>query len=114
MLHRPSRARAALARLALVAATTLLPALAGAAEVIVFGGTGKLGSEVVRALNAAGHEVTVFHREGSDRSRLQGLKYREAAEVLGVPEGTVKSRVHDGLNRMREWFASHEPKHPPA
>ncbi|MCC6173638.1 MAG: NAD(P)H-binding protein [Gammaproteobacteria bacterium] len=78
MLHRPSRARAALARLALVAATTLLPALAGAAEVIVFGGTGKLGSEVVRALNAAGHEVTVFHREGSDRSRLQGLKYREA------------------------------------
>ncbi len=44
----------------------------------------------------------------------QGLKYREAAEVLGVPEGTVKSRVHDGLNRMRDWFASHEPKHPTA
>jgi RNA polymerase sigma-70 factor, ECF subfamily len=38
----------------------------------------------------------------------QGLKYREAAEVLGVPEGTVKSRVHEGLQRLRQWFDPHE------
>ena len=38
----------------------------------------------------------------------QGLKYREAAEVLGVPTGTVKSRMHSALLKLNEaWFASH-------
>ena len=59
-------------------AAAFAPAWAMAATAIVFGGAGQLGSEVVRALAAAGHEVTVFHREGSDLSRLQGLKYTEA------------------------------------
>ena len=31
---------------------------------------------------------------------FQGLKYREAAEVLGVPVGTVKSRLHTALKRL--------------
>ncbi|HMP76245.1 MAG TPA: RNA polymerase sigma factor [Kiritimatiellia bacterium] len=31
----------------------------------------------------------------------QGLAYAEAAEVLGVPTGTVKSRVFNALHRMR-------------
>ena len=42
--------------------------------VLVFGGTGQLGSEIVRALSAAGHEVTVFARQSSDRGRLRGLQ----------------------------------------
>ncbi len=32
----------------------------------------------------------------------QGLKYREAAEVLGVPVGTVKSRMHTAVMRLNE------------
>ena len=32
----------------------------------------------------------------------QGLAYQEAAEVLGVPVGTVKSRMFNALNQMRE------------
>jgi RNA polymerase sigma-70 factor (ECF subfamily) len=32
---------------------------------------------------------------------LQGLKYSEAADVLGVPIGTVKSRVHHALKRLQ-------------
>jgi RNA polymerase sigma-70 factor, ECF subfamily len=32
----------------------------------------------------------------------QGLKYREAAEVLGVPVGTVKSRLHAALVKLQE------------
>jgi uncharacterized protein YbjT (DUF2867 family) len=68
---------AALLCLALPGAT-LLPAVAAGAEVLVFGGTGQLGSEVVRALLAAGHDVTVFRRPGSDLARLQGLKVKEA------------------------------------
>jgi len=33
---------------------------------------------------------------------LNGLSYAEAANVLGVPEGTVMSRVHRGRRRIRD------------
>jgi len=32
----------------------------------------------------------------------QGLKYREAADVLGVPVGTVKSRLHAAILKLTE------------
>jgi len=35
---------------------------------------------------------------------FQGLKYREAAEVLGVPVGTVKSRLHGAIQKLSEVF----------
>ncbi|GIW96586.1 MAG: DNA-directed RNA polymerase sigma-70 factor [Pirellulaceae bacterium] len=35
---------------------------------------------------------------------FQGLKYREAAEVLAVPVGTVKSRMHAAIARLTEWL----------
>ncbi len=37
---------------------------------------------------------------------FQGLKYSEAAEVLGVPLGTVKSRLHAALARLHQQFES--------
>ncbi|MCP4445076.1 MAG: sigma-70 family RNA polymerase sigma factor, partial [Myxococcales bacterium] len=30
----------------------------------------------------------------------QGLKYREAADALGIPVGTVKSRLHAAVQRL--------------
>ena len=33
---------------------------------------------------------------------FQGLKYREAAEVLALPVGTVKSRLHTAVQKLTE------------
>ncbi len=33
---------------------------------------------------------------------FQGLKYREAAEVMSIPVGTVKSRLHAAINKLGE------------
>jgi len=32
---------------------------------------------------------------------FQGLKYREIAEVVGMPVGTVRARVHAAIERLR-------------
>ena len=39
----------------------------------------------------------------------QGLKYREAAEVLAIPVGTVKSRLHTAILKLTDaWDEMHE------
>ncbi len=38
---------------------------------------------------------------------FQGMKYQEVADALGIPVGTVKSRLHAALNRLtEEWEAA--------
>lgn len=39
----------------------------------------------------------------------QGMKYREAAEVLDIPVGTVKSRLHAAINQLTDVW-SHQNK----
>jgi RNA polymerase sigma-70 factor (ECF subfamily) len=39
---------------------------------------------------------------------FQGLKYREAAEVLDIPVGTVKSRLHTAMAKLSQWLAPSE------
>jgi RNA polymerase sigma-70 factor, ECF subfamily len=53
---------------------------------------GLLDDEVVRAVAALPNE----YRAAVVLSDLQGLRYAEVAQVLGVPEGTVKSRLFRG------------------
>jgi|SRR5579872_1186614 len=42
------------------------------------------------------------YREAVVLRHVQGLPYAEAALVLGVPVGTVKSNCHRGLRRLQE------------
>ncbi|MDY3563768.1 sigma-70 family RNA polymerase sigma factor [Gemmata sp. JC673] len=40
---------------------------------------------------------------------FQGLKYRDVADALGIPVGTVKSRLHAALAKLtEEWGAAHD------
>ncbi len=42
---------------------------------------------------------------------FQGLKYREAADVLSIPVGTVKSRLHAAIHKLSETLTHiHLPK----
>ena len=42
---------------------------------------------------------------------FQGLKYREAAEILSIPVGTVKSRLHAAIQKLSETLPQcHLPK----
>ncbi len=40
---------------------------------------------------------------------FEGMKYRDAAEALEVPVGTVKSRVHAAIQRLSEAWRRREP-----
>lgn len=38
----------------------------------------------------------------------QGLKYREVAEALDLPVGTVKSRLHAAVQKLHQWWQQSE------
>ena len=40
---------------------------------------------------------------------FQDLPYAEVAEILGIPVGTVKSRMHNALKELREMFDERRP-----
>ncbi len=52
------------------------------------------------------------HRQVIILSRLEGLKYRQIAKVLGIPSGTVRSRLHYGLEQLRRNFVARGIKRP--
>jgi RNA polymerase sigma-70 factor (ECF subfamily) len=53
---------------------------------------------VGRALDS----LTATQRESIELAYWSGYTYREVAAVLQVPEGTVKTRIRDGLVRLRD------------
>lgn len=61
------------------------------------------GSDVIQALRGlpAGFGAAIYLAD------IEGYPYKEVAEILGIPIGTVMSRLHRGREKLRESLASH-------
>lgn len=54
-------------------------------------------------------EVTESQREALVLAYFGGRTYREVAQELGIPEGTAKTRLRDGLTKLRTVMAGDRP-----
>lgn len=61
-------------------------------------------------LQTAMTELTDQMRTAVQLVYYQGLKYREAAEIMAIPVGTVKSRLHAAIAKLTELWSRHEDK----
>jgi RNA polymerase sigma-70 factor, ECF subfamily len=57
------------------------------------------------ALRSALQKLSPEHREVVLLHEVEGLTYDEAAAILGVPAGTVKSRLHHAFLNLRKALA---------
>ena len=62
----------------------------------------------IQDLRKALARLSVENREALILVAAEGLSYEEAAQVCGVPLGTMKSRVHRGRTRLAELLALHD------
>lgn len=58
--------------------------------------------ECAAELHTALHRLQPNHRAAVVLRDLEGISYREIAEHLEVPEGTVKGWVHRGRQQLKE------------
>ncbi|HEV3142448.1 MAG TPA: RNA polymerase sigma factor [Gemmataceae bacterium] len=61
--------------------------------------------ETAEAVAAALHQLPDELRELIELKIYGSLTFREIADVLGVPQGTVATRYRTALARLKEWFA---------
>jgi RNA polymerase sigma-70 factor (ECF subfamily) len=63
-------------------------------------------SDILRALRDLPEEfrVAIYLAD------IEGYPYKEIAEMMGTPIGTVMSRLHRGRSKLRRKLAAHAPK----
>jgi len=61
-----------------------------------------LGEERRERVRAGVDQLPDFLKQVVILAYYQGLKYREIAEIMGIPVGTVKSRLHAALCKLHE------------
>jgi RNA polymerase sigma-70 factor, ECF subfamily len=60
------------------------------------------GNEQAERVRAAVELLPGFLKQVLILAYYQGMKYREVAEIMGIPVGTVKSRLHAALVKLQE------------
>jgi RNA polymerase sigma-70 factor (ECF subfamily) len=84
-----------------------VPQLLGLLETRLPGPLEQLQGEERRQLVRASVErLPDFLRQVVVLAYYQGLKYKDVADILGIPVGTVKSRLHAALVRLHEAWAT--------
>ncbi len=63
-------------------------------------------SDILQALR----ELPAEFRVAIYLADVEGYPYREIAEMMGTPIGTVMSRLHRGRARLRQQLAGHAPR----
>jgi RNA polymerase sigma-70 factor, ECF subfamily len=63
-------------------------------------------SEVLRALR----DLPAHFRTAIYLADIEGYPYREVAQIMGTPIGTVMSRLHRGREKLRAKLASYAPQ----
>jgi RNA polymerase sigma-70 factor (ECF subfamily) len=69
------------------------------------------GIERADVLRAAIRELDAHYREALVLVYVEGLKVEEAARALGVPEGTVKTRLMRGRLALKKILLRRHPEH---
>jgi RNA polymerase sigma-70 factor (ECF subfamily) len=68
------------------------------------------GPETAMDVQAALGQLSPEHREVLALREFEQMSYEEIAQVLGVPRGTVESRIHRARGEMREKLKDYLPK----
>ncbi len=61
-------------------------------------------------MRAALEQLTEPHRLVFELAVYQELPYAEVSEVLGIPVGTVKSRMHNAVRALRDILAEEDER----
>ena len=59
-------------------------------------------AEQAELVRAAVNELPDILRETVNLVYFEDLKYKDAADILGIPVGTVKSRLHAAMAKLAE------------
>jgi RNA polymerase sigma-70 factor (ECF subfamily) len=77
-------------------------ALAAEVKLVPVEETPSFGIEERQAVHSALASLSEIQREALVLAYFGGRTYREVAEELNIPEGTAKTRLRDGLIKLRE------------